>query len=86
MQSVPSILAALSVTAWVIGVAILSVQNATPVTLKFLVFQSIQMPVGIVLAFSVGIGVILAILMEVNNNLAAESAARRSRDDLEDDN
>jgi uncharacterized integral membrane protein len=46
------------VAAWVSAIAILSVQNAAPVALKFLIFQSIQMPVGVVLAFSVCIGVI----------------------------
>lgn len=86
MQSIPYILASLILTAWVIGAAILSVQNATPVSIKFLVFQSIQMPVGIVLAFSVGVGIIAAILIQLSNNVSTESAPRRSRNDLEDDN
>ncbi|HEY9808937.1 MAG TPA: lipopolysaccharide assembly protein LapA domain-containing protein [Halomicronema sp.] len=43
---------------WLIAIAILSVQNATVVSLKFLSWQSIQMPVGIVLAMSAGVGLL----------------------------
>jgi uncharacterized integral membrane protein len=43
---------------WVGAIAILSVQNATPVQLSFLGLQSIPMPVGVVLAFAVAIGTI----------------------------
>ena len=38
--------------------AILSVQNATAVSLKFLLWNSVQMPVGILLALAMGIGVL----------------------------
>ncbi len=44
---------------WVGAIAILSVQNATPVQLSFFGLKSIQMPVGVVLAFSVAIGTIV---------------------------
>ncbi|EKD10680.1 LapA family protein [Limnospira fusiformis KN01] len=40
------------------AVAILSVQNATPVSLQFMIFESINIPVGVVLAFSLAIGLI----------------------------
>lgn len=40
------------------AVAILSVQNATPVSLQFMIFESIQIPVGVVLTFSLAIGLI----------------------------
>lgn len=43
---------------WIIAIAILSVQNATLVSLKFLGLQSIQLPVGLILAASVGVGAI----------------------------
>lgn len=38
--------------------AILSVQNATPVALKFLGYESIKLPVGLVLAFGASVGAI----------------------------
>lgn len=38
--------------------AILSVQNATAVSLHFLAWRSVPIPVGIVLAFATGVGVL----------------------------
>jgi|GEM_PF-2193690 len=43
----------------VTAIAILSVQNATLVTLQFLVFQSIQLPLGVLLAFCMGGGMLI---------------------------
>jgi uncharacterized integral membrane protein len=36
---------------WIAAIAILSVQNATPVALQFLWFESVELPVGVVLSF-----------------------------------
>ncbi|MBG1264262.1 LapA family protein [Nostoc commune] len=57
-------LTSLFVAVWVIAIAIISVQNATPVSLKFLTFQSIQIPMGLVLAFSAGVGLIGMALLQ----------------------
>lgn len=43
---------------WISAIAILSVQNVAPVSLQFLVFRSIDLPVGVVLALSVSIGLL----------------------------
>ena len=43
---------------WVGAIALISVQNATPVSLQFLVFQSVQIPCGLMLAFSVAVGLL----------------------------
>jgi uncharacterized integral membrane protein len=48
----------LLVAAWAVAVAVLSAQNVTRVSLQFLGFQSIQLPVGIVLTISVGVGLV----------------------------
>jgi lipopolysaccharide assembly protein A len=45
--------------AWVMAIALLSVQNATLVSLKFLVWRSIELPWGLILAGAVGIGFLL---------------------------
>lgn len=58
MKTISALLICVILAAWVGAIAILSVQNATPVQLYFLGLQSIQMPVGVVLAFSVAIGTI----------------------------
>ncbi|MEH2312822.1 MAG: LapA family protein [Nostoc sp.] len=75
-------LTSLVVAVWVIAIAIISVQNATPVSLKFLTFQSIQIPMGLVLTFSAGIGLIGMALLQPLWGLAS-FGQRNSR--LEDD-
>lgn len=44
---------------WVVGMAIVSVQNATPVSLKFLAFESVEVPVGVVLSLCAAGGMVL---------------------------
>ena len=46
------------IAVWVVAIALISVQNATPVSLQFLVFQSLQITFGLMLAFSVGVGLL----------------------------
>ena len=59
MKSIVNLIACLILAVWAIAIALFSVQNATPVSLRMLGFESIQMPVGVVLVFSGGIGVML---------------------------
>ncbi|HEY9837771.1 MAG TPA: lipopolysaccharide assembly protein LapA domain-containing protein [Vampirovibrionales bacterium] len=56
-QIIPTLVSAIAAF-WVVAIALLSVQNATPVSLQFLGFSSIQLPVGLVLAASTGLGMI----------------------------
>ncbi|MBC6420852.1 MAG: DUF1049 domain-containing protein [Hormoscilla sp. SP12CHS1] len=58
MKIIPPVLIAIFLALWVSAIAILSVQNATAISLKFIVFQSIRVPVGVMLGFTVGVGVI----------------------------
>jgi uncharacterized integral membrane protein len=58
MNSIFPLLTSSILAIWILAIAIFSVQNATPVSLKFLAFESIQIPVGVVLAFCVAIGAI----------------------------
>ncbi|MDX2217167.1 MAG: LapA family protein [Oculatellaceae cyanobacterium bins.114] len=51
-------LVSLIVAFWISAIALLSVQNAAPVTLRFLTFQSVQMPLGIVVAFGAAFGTV----------------------------
>jgi uncharacterized integral membrane protein len=48
---------------WVIAIAILSVQNATPVSIQFLTLRSVEMPFGVVLGFCVAGGMIATVLL-----------------------
>jgi uncharacterized integral membrane protein len=53
----------LLISAWVAIAAILSVQNAKLVSLQFLGMQSIQIPLGMLLAFAVIAGIWTIILL-----------------------
>jgi uncharacterized integral membrane protein len=43
--------------------AILAIHNVTPVTLHFLMFSSIKIPVGVLLVFCVALGLVLGTLL-----------------------
>jgi Lipopolysaccharide assembly protein A domain len=51
-------LTALIFAVWIVAIALISVQNATPVALRFLVFETVQIPVGMVLALCAGLGIV----------------------------
>lgn len=70
MKTITNLLTSLILAGWVGAIAILSIQNITPVSLKFLVFQTIEIPFGIVLAFSVGIGAIAGAIIPLVWQLA----------------
>lgn len=48
---------------WVIAIAIIAVQNATPISIQFLNLQSIAIPFGVLLAFCVAAGMLAAALV-----------------------
>jgi uncharacterized integral membrane protein len=58
MRILANLLTSIVLAGWIGAIAILSIQNITPVSLRFLGFETIQIPIGIVLAFSVGVGAI----------------------------
>jgi len=45
---------------WVVAIAIISVQNATPVGIKFLGLESVSLPVGVVLGFGAAGGMVVS--------------------------
>jgi len=58
MKSLTTLIISVILAVWIMTIAILSVQNASPITLKFLAYESIRLPVGVVLAFSAAAGAI----------------------------
>lgn len=48
---------------WIGAIALIAIQNATPFTLQFFGWQTISMPLGIMIAFSVILGVITGTIM-----------------------
>lgn len=64
MPNAPAIVTSFIVAFWISAIAIIAIQNATPVSLTFLFFQSISIPIGLIIAFSVTIGLIIAALFK----------------------
>ena len=58
-----------------VAIAIFSIQNIEDVSLKFLTFESIDIPVGILLAFASAVGIMLGALIPI---LFARKKIRRS--------
>ncbi|VXD23255.1 lipopolysaccharide assembly protein LapA domain-containing protein [Planktothrix paucivesiculata] len=58
MPNAPAIVTSFILAFWMSAIAILAIQNATPITLRFLFLESVQLPVGVILAFSVSLGVL----------------------------
>jgi uncharacterized integral membrane protein len=65
MKNLAIFLTTCIVALWVATIAILSVQNFTPVAFQFFTFRSIQMPIGIVLALAVGLGAVGTALLQL---------------------
>lgn len=63
MKTLTNLLTALIIASWIGSIAIFSIQNITEVSLRFLYFESIKLPIGVLLAFSVGLGTILGVLL-----------------------
>jgi uncharacterized integral membrane protein len=84
MKILIPILISLIVALWVVAIAIISVQNATPVSLQFLTFKSIQIPFGLLLAFSAGVGFIgMAIIQPLWGLAGSGESNSRFDDDAE---
>lgn len=65
MNTITSFLGSTIVAGWIVTMAVFAIQNVNPVALKFLQFQSIKLPVGILLAFCLGFGFFLGSLLPV---------------------
>lgn len=65
MKTLAVFLTTCIVAFWIGAIAILSVQNFTPVSFQFFTFQSIQIPIGIVLAFAVGLGAVGTAMLQL---------------------
>jgi len=65
---------------WISAIALLSVQNASPVVLRFLAVQSVELPLGLVIAFSAAMGMVgMAIVLP----LLQSAVATAEREDFE---
>ena len=59
MKSLARLLNSSILACLILAIAIFSIQNIEDVSVKFLVWESIALPVGVLLAFCCGMGLIL---------------------------
>jgi len=86
MRSIANLLTSLVVASWVVAIAVLSLKNVTPVSLKFLTYQSIQLPFFLVLAFSASLGMIVMTLIQSLWGFAgSQQGNSQSDNDLDDE-
>lgn len=86
MKTLAQILTSLVLATWVVAIAILSLRNVIPVSLKFLTFQSIELPFFLVLAFSAGVGMIgMALIQPLWSLAGSRGGNSQSENDLDDD-
>lgn len=60
-----TLLLCLILAGWTAAIAIFSVQNATAVSIQFLFLRSIELPLGVVLAFGTGIGLFSVAILQL---------------------
>ncbi len=53
-----NLLSSLVIALWVVLMSVMSIQNVADVTLHFLSFESIKIPVGVVMSLSLAVGII----------------------------
>lgn len=64
MKAFASLLTSLILALWIGVIAVISVQNFSPVSLRLLNYQSFEVPLGLVLAAGVMIGVVGAAIVQ----------------------
>jgi uncharacterized membrane protein YciS (DUF1049 family) len=77
------LLLSLILALWICTIALVAAQNGTRVAIQFLGVQSIQIPFGILLAFSVAIGMVATTLLLPLLRSPSRVANRYDREDFE---
>lgn len=82
MRTFNNIIISLIISFWLILIAVFSIQNITPISLSFLFFKSIEIPVGVMLSFMVGLGIFLGGILPLllpQKTLKQKSSKTRSK-------
>lgn len=59
MKVFTNLLISLVIAGWLVALSIFSIQNIAEISLKFLIFESIRLPIGVLLSACLGTGIIL---------------------------
>lgn len=65
MRTFGILLSMIILAGWLGGFAVISIQNIQLVSLKFLLWESVRLPFGVLLAFAVGFGLIVGSFIPV---------------------
>jgi uncharacterized integral membrane protein len=63
MKTIANIIASGIIASWIAFFAVFSIQNITAVSLQFLSLKSINIPIGVLLAFLFGIGTVIGSIL-----------------------
>ncbi len=85
MKSLSLLGGSLLFSLWVSAIAILAVQNAEPISLRFLGFQSIQFPIGLILALSATAGILGGALIQILELSTKETRSSTTADNFSDE-
>ena len=66
---------------WVIAIAIIAVQNATPISIRLVTLQSVEIPFGVLLAFCAAAGMVASalVLLVLGGNPLRSSRRQKQR-------
>jgi len=63
MKIIINLISSFFLAGWIITMAVFSIQNINPVVLRFFTWESLKLPIGVLLAFCVGLGLVLGSLL-----------------------
>lgn len=81
MKFLSNLIISLIIAAWIGAIAVFSIQNIQGVSLRFLFFQTFELPLGVLLAFSVGVGLLIGAIAPLF--LARKPKPRRPVDEFD---
>ncbi len=79
MRVLTNLLASSLIALWLVAIAVISIQNVTPISLRFFTWQSVSLPFGVALAFCVSVGLGLGALLPLLRVGPLRPAARSRR-------
>jgi len=83
---ISQLLISLIIAFWIGAIAIISIQNIELISLNFLLFESIKIPVGILLAMSLGVGMIIGAIAPIFFQIPQPKSRKKSlRNEVEEE-
>lgn len=83
MKNFANLIASAVVAIWIVVIAMICTQNAESVSLKFLAYESVKIPFGLVFSFSVALGMLIMAVFVTVLSFSATKTGRRTS--LEED-